>query len=272
MVHPLSERHDETRPGLHLVLPDPFEVAPVRTALSLLLRGRGALRAHSLRRPGEDLPPELRIARYGLGVRRDADRAVSKLVEAAVRGAHVDVRPLPPDEAGRAATANMLAEAAESTLLLVAWTRQGELPDPARLEPLLTRYRGPVGLLIDDRGPPLREVLGVGPGPGASPASQGAVDAASELLDAIERSHPTWRLNPSSLKEAQVALADVGPRTLVVMPVVDHTPEQLGDPETLELRLPGRLLLVFGPSESRAARLLALCGAISAGRAARAAS
>ena len=269
MAHRLSERIDEQRPHLHLILPDPFEVAPVRTALALVLRGRARVRAHCLRRAGEGLPPELRIARYGLGVRRESDRAVERLIEGAVRGSHVDVRPLPADHDGRAATASKLAASRPDTLLLVGWTRQGALPDPERLAPLLAGYPGPVGLLIDDRGPPLTEVLGLGPSPSSS---MPVTTAADEILRAVERSHPTFRVAPTDDAQAAAALADVSERTLVVMPVVPASPRWLGDAGGLEQRLPGRLLLLFAPAEGRTERLLALLEAISAGRAARAAS
>ncbi len=269
MKHRLSERVDEQRPHLHLILPDPFEVAPVRTALALVLRSRACVRAHSLRRAGEGLPPELRIARYGLGVRRESDRAVERLIEGAVRGSHVDVRPLPADDDGRAATAAKLAASPPDTLLVVGWTRQGDLPDPERLAPLLAAYPGPIGLLIDDRGPPLTEVLGLGPTPSSNLP---ITTSADEILRAIERAHPTFRVATRDDSQAAAALADATERTLVVMPVVPATPGWLGDAEGLEQRLPGRLLLLFAPAEGRTERLLALLEAISAGRAARAAS
>ena len=96
--------------------------------------------------------------------------------------------------------------------------------------------------------------------------------SADEILRAVERSHPTFRVAPKDDAQAAAALADVTERTLVVMPVVPASPRWLGDAGGLAQRLPGRLLLLFAAAEGRTERLLALLEAISAGRAARAAS
>lgn len=269
MFRRLSERNDEQRPGMHLLLPDADKVAPVRTALALVLRGQEALSAYCLHRPGEELSDEFRIARYGLGHQREADRAVRRLVQYAVRGAHVDIKPVPGDEEGLAALKRRLSSAPESSPLVVGWSRQGALPDRVRLLPLLAGYPGPMGLLIDDDGPPFTEVLGLALGDTHHPA----VNVTGALLRAVERSHPTFRVAATSASQAERALRDAGPRTLVMIPVGERVPAGLlATPQLLEERITGRLLLVFAAEKGRTARIAEILDALSSRRSSRAAS
>jgi hypothetical protein len=265
MIRRLSESDHEGEALLHLVVPVPDEVAPLRTALSLTLGEHTGLRAWSLRRAGDDLPAELRIARFGLSAQRDADRAVGHLVSAAVRGAHTPIRPweAPEDRP------TPLRGATLHTHLLVAWTRQGPLPEADRLSPVVEAHPGPITLLIDDRGPSTREVLGLAMGSTEHPA----VRATGELLRALERGHPTWRVVADGPSRAERALRDAHARTLILVPVGEQVPAGLlSSPGDLEDRVPGRLGLVFAPEPGRAERLLEILAAVSARRAARAAS
>jgi len=269
MFRRLSERDDETQAGMHLLLPNADEVAPVRTALAFVSRGRGGLHAYCLHRPGEELSNEFRIARYGLGHQREADSAVRRLVRGAVQGARVHIKPVPPDEEGRATLTRRWSSTNEGAALVVGWSRQGALPDRARLGPLLKGFPGPVCLLIDDDGPPFTEVLGLALGDTDHPA----VRSAGSLLRAVERSHPTFRVAASSASQAERALRDVGPRTLVVVPVGRKVPAGLlATPQLLEERLTGRLLLVFAQERDREARVAEILKALNSRRSSRVAS
>lgn len=264
MIRRLSEHTAERAVHLHLVIGEPDDVAPIRTALAL---GAGRVRVLGLRRPGEDLPVELRIARYGLGVRRDADRAVERLVNEASDGARVSVASLPADEAGVRAVAERLAAASLALPLVVGWTRHGPLPPVDRLRPLVEGCPGAVALLLDDAGPPFEEVLGLRGGADDDPA----VPPAGQLLRALERSRPAFRVHAGKASAARAALGDAGVRTLVILPVTDPVPGGLlDDVAALESATRGPLLVVFAPGQAR--RALDVLEALAEARAGRAAS
>jgi len=241
VIRRLSEHDAERGPHLHLLLGEPDDVAPIRTALAL---GAGRLRVVGLRRRGEDLPVELRIARFGLGVRREADRAVERLVTEASDGARVPVLGLPTDEDARARLASKLGE--QPLPVVLGWTRHGPLPPVDRLRELLSGCDASVALLLDDAGPPFEEVLGLRAGDDDDPA----VAPAGLLLRALERARPAFRVHATDARKAKAALGDAGVRTLVLVPVTDPVAGGLLDaPEALESTTRGPLLLVFAPGD-----------------------
>ena len=235
MIRPLSQRVGERHPRLVLIVPTPDARAPIRTALSLTAGG-GRLRTISLTRAGDGLPPELRIALFGLSARSEADRAIQHLVDSATRGAHVAPEPIPEHEQDLLQFAHALGQLPEDIPLLVSWTRGGALPDPERLRPLLDAWRGPIVLHVD-AGPDLStEVLGLMP-------DGEALGPVVALLESFERTLPVFRVPESN---ARAAVGDCSPRTLVVAALPPRS--------DLESAVPGRLLLVIPATAERLAR------------------
>ena len=256
MLRPLSRHVDERPAPIVLVLPTPDVRAPIRTALSLARGRRTRLRALSLTRPGEGLPAELRIALFGLGVRNEADRAIAHLVQSAVRGSHVAVKPVAELEQERLREAHELGELPSDAPLIVAWSRGGPLPRADRLEPLLRAFGGPIVLLVDSDGPLPVEVLGLMPhvdAPGYGPVRT--------LLDDLERTLPVFEVPEAN---AGAAVGDSNHRTLVL--------GSLPPKSELESAVPGRLALVLPPAEGRADQALALIERVREARRSRAAS
>ena len=251
-VHRLSEHTLEQRASLHVVLPTHDCRAPLRTATSLALGLGAELRASCLVAPGERLPPELRIALYGLAARGDAERAVRHLVRSAVVGAHVPVRPLPVDPDERRAFAACFGS--PELPLVVGWSRGGPLPLLDRLPDVLTPWSGPIVVLLDDDGPVPTEVLGLALGGTAHPA----VAATGVLLRGLERALPVFRVAATRAAEARAALRDCTPRTLVLAAMGDKDPGNLSELHELEEDGPHRLGLVFAPSGDRDERILAV--------------
>ena len=240
-------------PSLLLVLPSVDERAPIRTALAVARGHRGRLRAVSLTRPGEQLPPELRIALYGLGVRSAADQAIEHLVTSARRGAHVPVTPLPADAGERSAL--VAAMTSGPCTLMVGWSRGGPLPPLDRLRPVLEGFAGPVVLLVD-AGPDLAtEVLGLIP-----PAGAPGEAAVRVLLADLENTLPVFAVPEAT---ARAASADATVRTLVVAALEPRS--------DLESAVPGRLAFVVPAGSGRVDRVLGLIDRVSLARRSRAA-
>jgi hypothetical protein len=252
----LTHHLDERPLTLVLVLPTDQDRAPLRTALSIATGHRGRLRALCLSRPGESLPPELRIALYGLSGRSEADLAIQHLVASSNRGAHVIVSPVATDEDERLAEAKQLGELDPNVPLVVGWCRTGPLPRIDRLRHLVEAFKGPVVLLVDDDGPLPTEVLGLLP----APEAPGHATVRTIVRD-LERTLPAFVMRE---EEARAAVADCTPNTLVVAGLPPRS--------DLESAVPGRLALVLAPSEQRSKLVVELIEKVSQARQSRAAS
>ncbi len=256
MLQRFSHRFDEQRLAAVLVVPTERDRAPVRTALSITRGRRGRLRALCLTRPGEGLPPELRIALFGLSGTSEADLAIKNLISSATRGAHTAVHPIGEQEEERREQAAQLAALDPDLPLLVGWSRTGPLPRLDRLLPLIEGFRGYVVLLADTDGPLPTEVLGLLPAPGDR--CRAAVEA---LVCDLERTLPAYRVAEA---KARGAIQDCTDRTLVVAALPPQT--------DLESAVPGRVALVLAPTPDRSEVIAALFEQIRLGRQTRAAS
>jgi len=252
----LTHRLDERPLTLLLVLPTDQDRAPLRTALSIATGHRGRIRALCLSRPGEALPPELRIALYGLSGRSEADLAIQHLVASSNRGAHVIISPVASDEEELLAEARQLAGLDPGMPLVVGWSRTGPLPRIDRLRPLVDAFKGPVVLLVDDDGPLPTEVLGLLPAPKVPEHA-----AVQTIVRDLERTLPAFFVRED---QARAAVADCTAQTLVVAGLPPGT--------ELESAVPGRLLLVLAPSEERTELVVELIEKVSQARQSRAAS
>ena len=102
-ARPNPTRRPEQTPPVVAVLPHPDDRELLQFGLALSHGDRTRLRAWTFHDPGRRLHPALRIARFGMATRSEADRAIRHLVDSAVRGAHVPVRPFSWDDEARAA-------------------------------------------------------------------------------------------------------------------------------------------------------------------------
>ena len=231
------------------ILPHPDDREMVQFGLTLS-RGMGTqLRVWTFHRPGADLHPALRIARYGMAATSEADRAIRHLMESASRGGHVPVRPFSDDPGARAEELAAIHALPDPTPLVVGRVqgRSGlAWPD---LQELTQAHPGPTVVLVGRRDAPLREILALSNAPHDDPAHQTLM----HLLAPLEMAYPTFRLRLEDGERLRQALADVGRKTLVIaaadgnglLGTLDGSPP-LWD------RHPGSTAVVFPPGGARA--------------------
>jgi hypothetical protein len=248
LSHPKTTHRAEQRAPIVAILPHPDDLELLQFALALSHGDRRPLRAWTFHRLGSDLHPALRIARFGMTARSEADRAVRHLVESSTKGAHVLTRPFADDPKERDAEVATIQALPSETLLLVGRVRGRRGVDLAALRSLVGSHAGPVVIVVGRRGPVMREVLAVSTAPHEDPAHRALVG----LIAALEQGYPTFRVRLNEPERLKTALADAGAVTLLVAAVDDDAlfGSLTHDPPLWDQH-PGGTALVFPPGGAR---------------------
>ena len=243
-ARPNPTRRPEQTPPVVAVLPHPDDRELLQFGLALSHGDRTRLRAWTFHDPGRRLHPALRIARFGMATRSEADRAIRHLVDSAVRGAHVPVRPFSWDDEARAAELAGLGRLPEATTLIVGRVRGRPGLEIDAVLALAAEHPGPVAVVVAPRGPAIREVLATSAAPHEDPAHQALVRS----IAALELAYPTFRVRLDDDARLTEALEDARETTLVFAAVDDDGLYGAleGDPPLWE-RHPGTTALLFPP-------------------------